>query len=72
MPDERRAGSYSGSRPGIANANPFVRVWSEKDYRRLSVLMLVAGVSVSSAIPLVTLFLTGALGVGESAAGCSS
>jgi predicted ester cyclase len=42
----------------MTDANPFVKVWSERDYRRLSVLMLVAGVSVSSAIPLVTLFLT--------------
>jgi MFS transporter, SET family, sugar efflux transporter len=53
----------------MTDANPFVRVWSEKNYRGLSVLMLVAGVSVSSAIPLVTLFLTDVLGVGESAAG---
>jgi MFS transporter, SET family, sugar efflux transporter len=53
----------------MTGANPFVKVWSEQDYRRLSVLMLVAGVAVSSAIPLVTLFLTEVLGVGESAAG---
>jgi len=53
----------------VTDANPFVKVWSEQDYRRLSVLMLVAGVAVSSAIPLVTLFLTEALGVGEAAAG---
>ena len=53
----------------MTDANPFVKVWYEQDYRRLSVLMLVAGVAVSSAIPLVTLFLTEALGVSESAAG---
>lgn len=44
-------------------------MWSKGDYRTLLVLMLVAGVSISSAIPLVTLFLTEGLGVGESVAG---
>jgi MFS family permease len=53
----------------MTGANPFAKVWSGQDYRRLSVLMLVAGVAVSSAIPLVALFLTDALGVDESAAG---
>jgi len=53
----------------MTGANPLVKVWSGQDYRRLLVLMLVAGVAVSSAIPLVTLFLTDAPGVDESAAG---
>ncbi len=47
----------------------FLATWSRKEYRALLLVMLLAGVSVSSYVPLVTLFLVEALGVGYASAG---
>ncbi|OES46005.1 sugar efflux transporter [Domibacillus iocasae] len=49
--------------------NPFFIVWSNRNYRNLLVIMLLAGLAVSSAGPLVTLFLTKELGADPSVVG---
>lgn len=47
----------------------FSDVLATKDYRVLSIIMLLVGTSVSFGLPLITLFLTQSLGVGDATAG---